>query len=292
MGVFTFDATFRTKYQDEFKEDFEQKSSKLRMAVNTQGMINGDTAKWDVSDPADAANVRGRGGNIPESELGFSQVSATPLEHYKKFKIDSFDAFRGNPNSRSQHSKKGIRALNRSIDDVIIAAADASATAITTSTDGASNQAAALSTLARVDYWLSFLLEADVIDESEGDDMIWAVISYKAFLQMQRIAEFKSADYIERKIMPDMPGKRVLYWQGVNWLTSNRLTGKGTAACKMYMWHKEALGHLLDGDPVTHPYYYEPQDRYETWVRVRHCAKTCLPTGIVRFYHDDTAALA
>jgi hypothetical protein len=289
MAVFTFDATFRTKYQDEFKMDYERTQAKLKMAVRSDGVVRADTVKWDVVDPGDVANVRGRNGNIPVSQLGFSQVSGTLLEHFKKYPIDSFDEFRGNPNVRAAMSKRGIGSINRAIDQVIIDAMDASSTAITASTNGASNQAAALSSLANVDHWLSFLLEADV---PADDGEIWAVISVKAFLQMQRIAEFKSHDYVDYKPMPDMPTSRVLRWQGVNWLSHNGLSGKGTAACKMYMFHKSAIGHQVSGDPEAHSYYYEPEDRYETWFKAMHVAKTCLVRGIVQYYHDDTAALA
>ncbi|NBW07961.1 MAG: hypothetical protein EBR82_08035 [Caulobacteraceae bacterium] len=287
MAVFTFDSTFRTKYSDEFRYDFERKGAKLKMACRTDGVVRGDTVKWDVVDPADDANIRGRNGMIPESQLGYSQVTGTLTEYFKKYPIDSFDEFRGNPTVRSAMSMRGINAINRAIDNGIRDAMDASATNITASTDGASNQAVALSTLARVDYWLSFLLEADV---PADDGQIWAVVSVKAMLQMQKINEFKSSDFVEYKPMPDMPSSRVLRWQGVNWLTYNGLSGKGTNSCKMYMWHQSAMGHQCT-EPEAHAYYYESQDRFETWFKTMQVAKTVLPRGIVRFYHDDTAAL-
>jgi len=288
MSVSTIDNTFRTIYNDEFKYDYERDTAKLKMAVRSDGLVRGDTVKWDVVDPGDTANTRGRNGDIPVSELGLSQVTGTPTEIFKKYRIDSFDEFRNNPNVRAAMSKRGRASINRGIDQAIIDAADASATAITATTDGASNQAVALSALKTVSYWMSFLLEADVPFD---DGNIWAVISVKAALQMQRIAEFKSHDYVDMKIMPDAPATRVLRWQGVNWLPHNGLTGKGTAACKMYMWHQSALAHQVSGEPEPHPYYYEPQDRFECWFKASHVAKTTLSRGIVRFYHDDTAAL-
>jgi len=288
MSVSTIDNTFRTIYSDEFKFDYERDIAKLKMAVRSDGLVRGDTVKWDVVDPGDTANTRGRNGDIPVSELGLSQVSGTPAEIFKKYRIDSFDEFRNNPNVRAAMSKRGRASINRGIDQAIIDAADASATAITASTDGASNQAVGLFTLKNVSYWMSFLLEADVPFD---DGNIWAVISVKAALQMQRIAEFKSADYVDMKVMPDAPATKVLRWQGVNWLTHNGLSGKGTSSCKMYMWHQSALAHQVSGEPEAHPYYYEPQDRFECWFKASHVAKTTLSRGIVRFYHDDAAAL-
>ena len=288
MSVSTVEATFRTLYNDEFKFDFERDVAKLRLGVRSDGLKRGDTIKWDVVDPGDTANTRGRNGSIPISELGLSQVTASPAEVFKKYRIDSWDEFRGNPNVRAAMAKRGIATINRNIDQVIIDAMDASATDITASQDGASNQAVSLSTLARVNNWMSFLLLNDV---PFGDGDIFAVISVKAALQIQRIAEIKSVDYVDMKIMADAPATKVMRWQGVNWIPHNGLTGKGTAACKMYMWHKSALGHQISGEPESHPYYYEPEDRFECWYKVAHVAKTILSRGIVRFYHDDTLAL-
>lgn len=289
MALSQIEALFRTKYNDEFKFDYERATAKLKMAVRSDGVVRGDTSKWDVVDPGDIAVQKGRNGRVPNSELGLSQVSATLLKHHKKYQIDNFDEFRGNPNIRSAMTKRGIASINRAIDQEIINAADASATAITASTNGASNQAVALSSLANVSHWMSFLLEADV---PADDNELWAVISVKASLQIQRIAEFKSADYVDYKPMPNAPGSRVLRWQGVNWLTHNGLSGKGTAACKMYMFHKSALGHQVSGEPAPHLFDSEEDDYFGVRYDAMHCAKTCLPRGIVRFYHDDTAALS
>jgi hypothetical protein len=288
MAVSTVDATFRTLYNDEFKFDFERETAKMRLGVRSDGLQRGDTVKWDVVDPGDTANSRARNGSIPISELGLSQVSGTPTEIFKKYRIDKFDEFRNNPNIRSAMSKRGINAINRGIDQAIIDAMDASATDITASTDLASNQAVSLSTLARVNSWMSFLLSADV---PFGDGDIFAAISVRAALHIQRIAEIKSIDYVEMKIMPEAPATRVMRWQGVNWIPHNGLTGKGTAACKMYMWHRSAIAHQISGEPESHAYYYEPEDRFECWFKVMHVAKTVLSRGIVRAYHDDTLAL-
>lgn len=288
-GVSTVDAQFRTVYQDEFKYDYERSQTKLLLGVRSDGLVKGETVKWDVVDPGDEAQSRGRNGNIPTSELGLSQVSADLEEKFKKFRIDSFDEFRGNPNVRAAMSKRGIAAIHRSQEQLVIDALDASATDITAGVAGASNAATTLSTLATVNTWMSFLLENDVpFDDGE----MFAVITVKAALQMQRIAEFKSIDYVDMKVMPDAPAVRVLRWQGVNWIPHNGLSGRGTALAKCYMWHKSALGHQSSGEPQSHPYYYEPEDRFEVWFKTVHVAKTVLPGGVVRFYHNDTTALS
>jgi hypothetical protein len=111
---------------------------------------------------------------------------------------------------------------------------------------------------------------------------------------MLRINEYKSSDFIRLEDKPmaeaTMPGYRM--WLGVKWLVHTGLPGAGTASAKCFMYHSSAIGHMIDGDPIANPYYYEPEDRYEAWFRVRHAAKMVLGRGVQRFLHTDNAAFA
>lgn len=287
MAVSTIENVFRTQYQNEFNMDYELEQAKLKMAVNNQGVVRGDTVKFDVVDPSDVALEKGRNGVVPASELGLSQVSATLKKHHKKYKIDNFDEFRGNPNIRQAMSRKGIASINKSIDQLIIDALDATSVDITGT--GASGSAGALSTLALVMNWSAVLWNKDVPFD---DGNTWAVVSPNAMAQLQRISEFKSADFIDVKIIKDAAPAKVRHWQGINWLAHTGLTGRGTAACKMYMFHKSAIGHMVSGEPAPHLFSSEEDDYFGVRYDVTHAAKAILTRGICRFYHDDTAAFA
>lgn len=278
MTVNLITSQFRIQFMDEFKMDFDRTQALLRQTVNSNGLVRGDTARFDVVDPADIANVRGRDGAIPLSQLGLSQVTATVRENFKKFQIDDFDLFRANPNTRTAMIKRGVGSINKAVDSLIINELDTTSTQV-------SGSAATLSTLGAVSQWIATLTNNDV----PRDGRIWAVITPNAELQMLKINEYKSSDFIRLENKPAaqdiVPGYRS--WLGVKWLVHTGLTGRGSATCNMYMYHEDAIGHMIDGEPVAHPYYYEPEDRYECWVRVRHAVRAVLPRGICRFIHND-----
>lgn len=278
------DAVFRTKYNDEFKEDFERNKSLLMQCVRNDGLMSAGTVKWDVVDPVDVAGTRTRDGQIPESQLGLSQVSGTPVEHFKKYRIDNFDAFRGNPNVRAMMSKKARIAINRSIDQLIIDALDAGTLAINS---GSAISPALLSTFL---LWTNTLWENDV----QNDGNVWGVITPRTNSQMMRIEEYKNSRYVPPSNMP-IPGGLInsgyREWLGVKWIQPHTgLTGFGTSTAKNYIFHQDAVGHQITGEPEVHPYYYEPQDRYECWAKTWHCAKLVLNRGVIRMVTDDTLA--
>lgn len=283
-GVNTVPQTFRTQFNDEFRQDFDRTKSLLRKTVRSNGVAMGEFARFDVVDPADEAQERGRDGKIPISQLGLSHVDAQIREHYKKYRIDSFDLFRGNPNTRTAMSMRGVGSVNKAIDNLIIQELD-------TTTVEVSASAAILSTLAAVTDWVVRLWENDV----PQDGRVWGVITPKAQMQMLRINEYKSSDFIRIEDKPvaqmSMPDQGYRSWLGVKWLTHTGLTGTKNASANCYIYHEDAIAHMIDGDPYMHTYFDEDEDRFGCWVRARHAARVCLPRGIVRFRHNDTTPL-
>lgn len=284
MAVNQITAQFRTQYNDEFKYDYDREPSLLKQCVRNDGAQHGETVKWDKVGASDAANVRSRDGLIPVSQLGLSQISGTMEEHFKKYQIDSFDLFRANPNTRSAHARKGRASINKSIDQSIIDALDGSSNAIN------SGSAIDFGTKNTFLTWIAELMDDDV----DVNGNLWGLITPKAWLQMETITEFNSIDYNEFKPLVDgaPPVGQYRKWLGVNWIRHTGLTGKGTSAAKCYMFSGDAIGHQIDGEPQTHMYYEDEEDRYGTWVKVIHCAALVLTNGVQRAVHDDTAAIA
>jgi hypothetical protein len=284
MAVNQITAQFRTQYNDEFKYDYDREPSLLKQCVRNDGAQKGETVKWDVVGASDAANVRSRDGLIPVSQLGLSQKTGTMEEHFKKFQIDSFDLFRANPNTRSAHARKGRASINKAIDQSIIDALDGSSNAIN------SGSAIDFGTKNTFLTWIAELMDDDV----DVNGNLWGLVTPKAWLQMETITEFNSIDYNEFKPLVEgaPPVGQYRKWLGVNWLRHTGLTGKGTSAAKCYMFSGDAIGHQIDGEPMTHMYYEDEEDRYGTWVKVVHCAALVLTSGVQRAIHDDTAAIA
>jgi hypothetical protein len=284
MAVNQITNVFREQYNDEFKMDYDRNQSLLKQTVRNDGAQKGEVVYWDVVDPSDAANVRTRDGDIPVSQLGLSQVSGTMEEHFKKFRIDKFDLFRGNPNTRNAQLMKGRSSINKAIDQAIIDQLDATSVAI--------NSDAAIDFGVKSTFltWTTTLWNNDV----EPDGNVWGLVTPNGYAQMETIDDFVSIDYNEIKPLVEgaPPIGQFRKWLGVNWIRHTGLTGKGGATAKCYIYHGTAIGHQIDGEPETYINYDGGQDRYETWVKAVHVAKSILTRGICRAVHNDTAAIA
>ena len=271
---------FHDVFTKEFKYDFERDGPKLLNCVSSQGVVNGDLVYFDVVDPGDEAVEKGRDGRIPSSDLGLSQVSAQLQNHHKKYRIDDFDKFRANPNMAQAMQMRGKGAIVRKIEQLIVDQLDTA-----TANMGA---ATILSTLAEISEWVEALSLNDVeIDSGQ----VTGVVSHRAWSQMLRIPEFKSADYTEVKVADRYYATKAKQFLGVNWIMYNGLTGRGTAAAKCYLFHRSAIGHMFDGLPS--PIFFDNKEDAYSGVRfeVKHTAKMLLQRGVIQFVHNDTTGL-
>lgn len=282
MSVNQITNQFRTLYQDEFKYDFDRDIAKMRVAVHSNGVVNGETVKFDVVDPADEAVEKTRDGRVPKSDLGLSQVSATLRKPQKKYQIDNFDLFRANQNTRAAMNKRGRGSINKAIDKLIINTLDATTVVHPSGTVVAS-------TLAVIQAATLVLWNKDVPD----DGNVYGVVTPTFWAQLLRINEFKSRDFTEVKPVDDNAiGFKVRNWLGVNWFTHTGLTGNGTATSNNFIFHKNAIGHLLSGDPQAIMFNNDEDDYAGVRFEAMHACAVCLPRGIIKVVHDDTAALS
>ena len=138
--------------------------------------------------------------------------------------------------------------------------------------------------------WVSQLMNNDV----DWNGNVWGVITPNAWLQMETINDFVSIDFNDVKplVQGAPPVGQYREWLGVKWVRHTGLTGKGTSAAKCYIYSGDAIGHQIDGEPMTHMYYEDEEDRYGTWVKTIHCAALVLTRGVYRAVHDDTASIA
>ena len=283
MSVNTMSALERSGYNDEFRVDFEREETMLKKCTRSDGLMRAGTIYWDVVSPSEEAQVRSRDGDIPESQLTTSQVSDTPVKRYVKYRMDSFDEFKNNPNYRKMQYRKCSAGCHRSIDQKIIDTLD------TATNELNSGSAVAFSTLATFLQWTSSLWSNDV----PNDGRVWGILTPNAHAQMLRINEFKSSDYVTVRPMENgIPAMGYRRWLDVNWVTHTGLSGTGTATADCMLFHESAIGHQIAGDPEIHAYYYEPQDRYEVWGGISDAAALALPRGVYRAVHDDTAAFS
>jgi hypothetical protein len=282
MSVNQITAQFRTIYQDEFKYDFDREMAKMKIAVRSDGVVNGATAYFDVVDPADEAIEKTRDGRVPKSDLGLSQVPATLKKIHKKYQIDNFDLFRANKNTRAAMSKRGRGSINKGIDKEIFRKLDATSVVHPDGTVTAN-------TLAVIQRATLVLWNKDIPDDGE----VFGVVTPAFWAQMMRINEFKSVDFTTIKPADSNAiGMRVRNWMGVNWFTHTGLTGNGTATSNNFIFHKSAVGHMCSGEPAPHLFTSEEDDYEGVRFDVMHAACVPLPRGVIKIVHNDTAALA
>ena len=275
----------RIAYNEEFKLDYERTTSLLKKCVRSDGLQHAGTIKWDVVDPSEEAQQRTRDGEIPIAQLGLGQVTGTPQEDFGgKYKIDNFDAYRTNSNVRAMQMAKAAAACHRKKDSVII-----------TQLDAATQTLDSGSAVDFTDYgvlldWIATLENNDIPTD---DGKVWGVVTPKALRAMMKIPQFTSRDYVEvRKLENGLPSQGYYRFAGVNWFSHTGLTGKGTATATCHLFHESAIGHQDAGEPDYHTYYFEPQHRWENFAVIMHCAKLCLPRGVVKATSDDTVSLA
>jgi hypothetical protein len=286
MSVNTVSALERSMYNDEFRTDFEREKSLLMKAVRSDGLMKAGTIYWDVTGLTDESAERGRDGSIPVSNLADSQVSDTPKEFFKKYRIDDFDAFKTNPNYRAQQYRKVIAASYRKIDNRIISILDTSTNVQN------SSSAIDFGAFGPLLTWTAALWSNDV----PNDGRVWAAVTPNALAQMMTISEFKNADFVNtKKVEAGSNGygeNGYWNWLGVKWFMHTGLTGIGTSTADCWMWHEDAVAHQVAGEPEVHMYYYEPEDRWEVWGKVRSARALPLPRGVQGAVHDDTATIA
>jgi len=272
------DPTFQTHYRDEQITTFEMRYSLLRVGCVQEAAIKGGSAVFQVSGSGSASAVtRGTGGLIPYSRTDNTQNTCTLAEKHAPFERTNFDIFATQGDQRKQMQVEAVGTLNRDIEDVIIAQLDTA-----TNDTGASVEAS----VDLVQHALTILGNNDV--DVEDEENVFGLISpaFKRLIQMT--PEYSSKDYVT--MQPFMgPPRKMMRWNGVNWITSSRVTGKATATEKCYVWHKRAIGHAANSTEMKVEMDYDKKQDL-SWCRATlyHGAKLLQNSGIVQMKHDGS----
>lgn len=252
------------------------------MACVQEAVIKGNTAVFLVAGSGGASAVtRGINGQIPFGVIHNEQLSCTLVEKHAPFETTDFNIFASQGNQKAIMQRSSIATLNRDIDDVIIAQLDTS-----TQNTGAAVEA----NQDLVEKSLAILGNNDVPLDQE--DKIFGIITpaFRAFLR--QTTAFASGDYVNVKPLIG-PVRRMWRWAGVNWITNNRVTGKGTSLEKCYLLHQDAMGHAANvADMEVDVGYEKKQKNSWTNASLYHNAKQLQNAGIVMMNHDGSRYVA
>lgn len=282
----------QTIYRDEFVLGFGQRQSLLRETTTKELMIKGNQAVFMVVDSSGTAVTRGTNGLIPAGDNNNTQVTATLAEKHDLRRMTGFNIFQSQGNQREIMQLNTMSVINRDMDAIILAEL-ANGTLDT--------GAAATASMTMISKAIATL----GVGGAAMDGNLFAVIS-PAFLEyISNLPSWASADYVVIKPLSQAyPGWNAMdpkkqmglgfwEWKGVKWIVSNQLSGVGTAACKCFMYHRNAIGHAVDTSGVDSMIGVNDEHQY-SWARcsIFHGAKLLQNAGIIQMLHDDSALVA
>ena len=273
------DHAYQIQYRAEFIAGFEQKQSLVRNTVTTEAVIKGNQATFLVADSGAATAVtRGLNGLIPARADNLNQYTATLIEWHDLARRTSFNLFASQGDGRRIMQDTTMSVINRQIDSDII-------TELNTATQDTGT--AATASLSMVMYGIAILGNNAV----ELDGNVSAIITPAFHAYLMQTKEFASGDYVGSK---PFSGQRMTYnWAGVNFIVHPNLPGKGTAAEKCFLFHKNAIGHAINTGGIDSKVGYDEEQDY-SFARCTAFmgSKVLQNSGIVVMNHDGSAYAA
>ena len=273
------DRAYQIQYRAEFIAGFEQKQSLVRNTVTTEAVIKGNQATFLVADSGAATAVtRGLNGLIPARADNLNQYTATLVEWHDLARRTSFNLFASQGDGRRIMQDTTMSVINRQIDSDII-------TELNTATQDTGT--AATASLSMVMYGIAILGNNSV----ELDGNVSALITPAFHAYLMQTKEFASGDYVGSK---PFTGQRMTYnWAGVNFIVHPNLPGKGTAAEKCFLFHKNAIGHAINTGGIDSKVGYDEEQDY-SFARCTAFmgSKVLQNSGIVVLNHDGSAYAA
>jgi hypothetical protein len=273
------DNAFQTMYRQEFIKGFEQRQSLLRQTVTTEADIQAQSAVFLVADSNSAtAKTRGANGLIPARADNETQYTATLVEWHDLVRKNRYNIYAGQGDKRKIMQMTTMAVLNRKIDSDIL-------TALANCT---------LGTGTAVNMTLALAMHAVTILGNNAvplDGNICGVISPAAHAYMMQTKEFASADYVNNKPFSGM--LTMFRWASVNWIVHPNISGIGTSAEELFVYHKDSMGHACDTNGLNMAVGYNDEQDY-SYARASSFmgSKLLQNTGIVNVNHDGSGFAA
>jgi len=274
---------FQTKYRNELILGFEDRLSRLRSTVVTEGEVNANQFVFLVSDSGGAtATTRGADGLLVARDDSHTQTTITMKEWHDLVRKTRFNIFSSQGNQLALMQTTAMGVINRKIDDDIIAALD------TATNDMGVATTASLDLVTKA----ATILGDNTVD-IEDEDKMFALVSPGFRGELLQIPEFSSGEFVDIKPLVGA-ARRFWRWAGFNWLVHPRLTGSVGAGStgaseKCYFYHQDSIGHGMDKEGMDTALGYEPEQDY-SWTRMStFMASAKLQNkGIVQALHDNS----
>ncbi|MDO8385087.1 MAG: phage capsid protein [Polaromonas sp.] len=226
---------FEKKYSDDVTHLASQKQSVLMGLTRVHRNVVGATHDFHkMAGLVAATRANGSSDEVTGLDAASSVVTATLTNHEVPIYVPRFDQFKTSVDAVSEYQIETVAAINRKIDDIIIASMAAATTTLATTAGGL--------TYAKLLEAVNFFMTNDV----EDTDRVF-VLSPKAMTEALAITQLTSSDYMQvQAIMNAGIGKAL----GMTWVVSNRLP-LATAARTCFAFNKKAVGVAVGQDLKT-----------------------------------------
>lgn len=276
----SIDNAFEQQWSYEVKQDYQQKTAKIRACVRVQTGVVGESYNFQRLDSIEA-NTKARNAELTFIDIEHSVATANLTDHYAPILLDKLDEIKVRADFRREYVQSASQALARQTDDLIITALDA----VTTSGGSPEDTGRLVSGSGAFTFERTVEAARLLNLEDVPVDQRALIISPQALDAALRETEFTSSDFMTLKSLITGEMSTAL---GFKWVWSTRLntTSVGSPAATVrqcYAFDKRAVG-LAIGQEITTELNYIPE-------RVSHLANAYLsmgsvvidPQGVVRY---------
>ena len=279
-------SAFQTAYRQEIVNGFDKTVSVLRDTVTTEYMDKGGSAVFLVADTINqVAHIRGINGLIPADSLALTQNTATLVPWYKLVTVSDFNIFASQGDLNKPMQRATMAAINRQIDNDIIANLNLSTTTIS------AGGPATVSMITKAQGILGLNKVAD-----DGNTTL--LITPAARTYLMQTTEFSNSLYVKEKVYtdgkPNFGDMRQTYdWCGVNVIVDPTLPNIGTSTAVIFLYNKASIGQAINKDSMDFDMDYNREQKY-SWANAKMFmgSKVLQTTGIVAITHDDSAIVS
>lgn len=273
MAVNEFSTQYIKTYESNLLHLVQQKGSKLRESVTVRGAESMDH-QFNVIAGHDTLQTPVYGTNAAKwvdtviDNTVYNNRVATPIPIYSADTFKRFDMSRTLVDPQSALIQTQAYRLGRKLDDIIIAAATATATdslgtgGLTLPASQQVGGAAIAPSFTLVQQTREGIMEADI----DPDEEVIFVVSPNFVAALMTDAKATSIDYTNAKAL--MGGALVQGWMGFTWKVSNRLTkpvAGPPAQVYALAYTKDSIGLKINQDVQT-KVAEVPQKQFDTLV--------------------------
>lgn len=242
----SIDQAFIRQYEAEVHEAYQRRGSKVRSMVRNKNNIQGESTTFQKVGKGTASG-KTRHGKVPVMNVDHSPVICTLSDSYAADYVDKLDELKTNIDEKGVVQNAGAYALGRKTDDLIIDSLEnaTNQSAATIQADGTTGSSTGMN-LGKALHSFAAIAGRDVpIDD--GD--LYTLVGPLQWIQLMRITEFSSADYVNADDLPfKTKGTAAKWWLNSMWILHTGLPLSGGDIRSCFQFHRTAIGHASGQD--------------------------------------------